>query len=101
MFECIQSVGNLRPFPVEPGQLIFQSRNVAIDVVSAVDLVAPFQLLDEAGSVFSLARSCLLSAYPFFENFDLFGRGNQFRSISSLEPPSKAPKGSWVFRKGR
>jgi hypothetical protein len=37
MFECTQSVGELRPFPVEPGQPIFQSRNLSIDVVSAGD----------------------------------------------------------------
>jgi hypothetical protein len=42
VFECVQSVGELRPFPVEPGQPIFQSRNLAIDVVSVGDLVAPF-----------------------------------------------------------
>jgi len=37
VFECTQSVGELRPFPVEPGQPIFQSRNLSIDVVSAGD----------------------------------------------------------------
>jgi len=52
VFECAQSVGELRPFSVERGQPILQNRNLSIDVVNSGD-GRPFQPLEVAGGLFS------------------------------------------------
>ena len=56
VFECAQSVGELRPFSVERGQPILQNRNLLIDVVNSGD-GRPFQPLEVAGGVFSWLAS--------------------------------------------
>ena len=56
-FEHTQSIGELRPFPVERGQSLIQVRDLAIDVVSAGDQPPPFQPLETAGGIFSPAAS--------------------------------------------
>jgi hypothetical protein len=41
-------MGELQPFPVEFGQPLIQSRDLAIDVVSVGDQPPPFQPLEAA-----------------------------------------------------
>jgi hypothetical protein len=80
VFECAQSVGELRPFSVERGQPILQNRNLSIDVVNAGD-GRPFQPLEVAGGVFSWLASRRASesaVLPTFSRIAAARKANRF-----------------------